>query len=125
MTTTSLVTGSVLIVLALILLAWIYYTNTRGLLETTQQVEHTWEVTTELEATLSGLKDAEAGQRGYLLTGEAAYLEPYRNAIPAIPRHLDRLQGLTADHAAEQKGLAGLRQLVGAKLDEMALTVRR
>ena len=124
MTTTSLVTGSVLIVLALILLAWIYYTNTRGLLETTQQVEHTWEVTTELEATLSGLKDAEAGQRGYLLTGEAAYLEPYRNAIPAIPRHLDRLQGLTADHAAEQKGLAGLRQLVGAKLDEMALTVR-
>src|SRR5689334_17470012 len=36
---------------------------------------------------VSQLKDAETGQRGYVLTGDQSYLEPYRDAIQAIRRH--------------------------------------
>ena len=119
-----LLLGAALVVLALIAISWIHAANTRELLETTQRVEHTWEVTAELEETLSGLKDAETGQRGYLLTGETEYLEPYKSAVDAVPRHLDRLQVLVADNAEEHKRLAELRELIGAKLGELALTVR-
>jgi CHASE3 domain sensor protein len=44
-------------------------------------VEHTHKVLLELETTLSVVKDAETGQRGYLLTGDKRYLEPYQAAI--------------------------------------------
>ncbi|MEG5059347.1 CHASE3 domain-containing protein [Microcoleus sp. A2-C5] len=45
------------------------YRNTLKLVENERSVSHTHQVSTELEATLSTLKDAETGQRGYLLVG--------------------------------------------------------
>ena len=51
--------------------------------------------TIEYQELLSGLlslaQDAESGQRGYLLTGEKSYLEPYRQAVDAIPGQLARI----------------------------------
>src|SRR6266849_5782265 len=45
-------------------------------IETNQMVAHTYEVLASLEELLSLMKDAETGQRGYLLTGEREYLQP-------------------------------------------------
>ena len=45
-------------------------------------------VTDEL---ISTVKDAETGQRGYLLTGSDEYLAPYSTALAMIPHLLDRL----------------------------------
>ena len=50
---------------------------------------------TQLEQVVSTLKDAETGQRGYLLTGERVYLEPYEQALSVIPGQLERLRALT------------------------------
>ena len=44
---------------------------------------------------LSSLKDAETGQRGYLVTGQEPFLEPYNAALPSISDLLSRLDGLT------------------------------
>ena len=47
-------------------------------------VEHTQRVQLELTTVESLLKDAETGQRGYLYTGEAKYLEPYNTAVQKL-----------------------------------------
>ena len=43
------------------------------------------------QSLLSGLKDAETGQRGYLLTGRPEYLDPYNSALSVIRRDLEQL----------------------------------
>ena len=73
----SIVVFAILVLVAVVALAWVHDVNTRRLLETTRLVEHSQVVLTELEAALSSVKDAETGQRGYLLTGQPSYLEPY------------------------------------------------
>ncbi len=119
-----LVAGSALVFAALVALAWIHQANVARLFETTQRVEQAWAVTTELEGTLSAISDAETAQRGYLLTGEESYLEPYRSAVSGIPEHLARLEALTADNASKQQTVARIKKLVAAKLDEIALTIQ-
>lgn len=71
------------------------------------------------------LQDAELGQRGYLLTGDTFYLEPYTKAIEAIPGEIDRLAtGMNAD-PRQTGNLAVLRSLVAQKLSELRQTVER
>jgi PAS domain S-box-containing protein len=108
--------GIALVLAVLVINALISYRATRRLIDNNQWVTHTHEVLTELEATLSTVKDAETGQRGYLITGEDAYLEPYQNALAEIDGHLLSLKQLTADNEVQQARLTGLEQLVADRL---------
>ncbi|MBD1885623.1 CHASE3 domain-containing protein [Microcoleus vaginatus] len=103
------------------------YRNTLNLVENERWVSHTHQVLTELEATLSTLKDAETGQRGYLLTGEERYLEPYHSAIARINQQVVGLQQLTADNKRQQQRLRDLKIAIGSKLADLerTLNVRR
>ena len=71
----------------------------------------------------NSLEDAETGQRGYLLTGQKQYLDPYNAAINLIPGQLDDLRRLTAGRPRQQAMVAGLQSLVQAKLAELRTTV--
>ena len=71
---------------------------------------------------LSAVKDAETGQRGYLLTGDAAYLEPYLAVRDGIRGQLQDLRRLTLIGAA-QGHLDAVVPLLDAKLEEMARTI--
>jgi PAS domain S-box-containing protein len=64
------------------------------------------------------LKDAETGQRGYLLTGQDSYLAPYNAAVQAIPGQLDDLRKLNLD-PGQQARIVSLRPLIAAKLAEL------
>jgi len=75
------------------------------------------------EQLLSDLKDAETGQRGYLLTGNRKYLEPYDAAEQAIDHRLTQLDELVLVPAIREH-LPRLRDLAQAKSDELALTIR-
>jgi two-component system sensor histidine kinase EvgS len=68
---------------------------------------------------LSELKDAETGQRGYLLTGDEAFLEPYLAVRDSISGHLEELRQLTLISAAH-KHLDALAPLMDAKLAELS-----
>jgi CHASE3 domain sensor protein len=94
---------------------------------TNRAVVHTYRVIKEINDTLSLLKDAETGQRGYLLTGRDDYLRPYTAAVKAIPKRLERLRELTADNPGQQERLARLEPEVKAKLAELrrAVAARR
>jgi len=107
------------IFLILLILGGVSYQNTRSLTETAQRVTHTHVVITDLEDLLSTLQDAETGQRGYVITGEERYLDPYREALRTLDSRIGDLRALTADNAAQQRRLAALGPLVTAKLAEL------
>jgi two-component system sensor histidine kinase/response regulator len=67
--------------------------------------------------------DAETGQRGFLLTGEPAYLEPFTEALRRMPVQLDRLRDLTRDIPEEEARIATLERAINAKLGELKLTI--
>lgn len=92
--------------------------------DATQRVEaHTREVQLAMSRTLSFLQDAETGQRGYLLTGRPAYLEPYETGRASAAASLDRLDQLTSDDAAQKDHVSQLRTITARKLAELAETV--
>jgi len=67
--------------------------------------------------------DAETGQRGFLITGNERYLEPYGAALSTLETHLQRLESLTADNGDQQRELRRARELVSAKLAELDQTI--
>ena len=81
----------------------------------------------DLKAQLAGLEhhlvEAETGQRGFLLTGDEAYLEPYSCAVADVPRTLDRIAALSDAEGRARQALPHLRQLVGTKMTELERTV--
>jgi len=115
--------GFAIAVLTLLLVGISGYRSTEHLIENDKWVTHTHEVRTELADLLSYLKDAETGQRGFVITGNDALLEPYRAALPEIDRLLSDLRRLTADNEAQQRRLVELKPLVDAKLAELLRTV--
>lgn len=68
-------------VLALIIVGAVSYDSTIKLIDSAEWVRHTHEVINGLDEVLSGMKDAETGQRGYVITGEARYLDRMRERV--------------------------------------------
>ena len=86
-------------------------------------VRHSLEVRAQLTRVLSLVQSAETGQRGYLLTGQDLYLEPYQMALAQLPDALQRTQDLASDNPEQIKNLTQLRQLIQDKLAELGATV--
>lgn len=76
-----------------------------------------------LQETLSTLKDAETGQRGYLLTGEAKYLAPYQAATARIPSQIDDLTQRAKAGELDADGVQSIAKLTDQKLAEIRETV--
>jgi len=92
---------------------------TLRLIENERWVTHTHEVLNELEGTLSALKDAETGERGYIITGDESYLAPYKTGVVDVQQHLDSLRSLTADNARQQRRIAALEPLIARRLEQL------
>ena len=75
----------------------------------------------QVETMLSLLADAESGQRGFLLTGDSKYLEPYSEAVPQIAQAVSAIR--VAD-TADPEDARRLSDLVAARLDQMARTIQ-
>ena len=86
-------------------------------------VIHTLNVQLTTEQLLGTLRDAETGQRGYLLTPDATFLEPYEAARVATPAKLKQLRDLTTDNSIQQQRIGLLEGLIQRKFAVIALTV--
>jgi len=83
------------------------------------------ETESAVNETLALVSDAETSQRGYLLTGDAAYLEPYREAVPKLETSFSRLRELVKSSGTTQMNdrTGRLDSLIGKKLNEMETTL--
>ena len=75
------------------------------------------------EVLLSLLKDAETGQRGFVITGDARYLEPYDAAQALVPQHLEQIRGFTAELPRQRASLVALDGLIQHQLDGLRDTI--
>jgi len=82
-----------------------------------QWVNHTYAVIESIDSTMSDLASAEAGQRGFLLTGEASYLDLYHAARKHVAEHEERLASLVVDNPSQLKRAAQMKSLIDRRLD--------
>lgn len=91
--------------------------NSRQLKNNGSLLLHTKEVMDGLQ-TVSGLMiDVETGVRGFVITGQEAYLEPYRQARPGADEEIQQLKQLTADNPVQQKRFPELERRVTTQLE--------
>jgi len=81
-------------------------------------------VRTTLLRLLQNILDAETGQRGYLLTGEPSYREPYDTAVAQVDGRLAELRQLYAGQQEDMRRLEILTRHVARKMAEMDTSVR-
>jgi signal transduction histidine kinase len=86
--------------------------------------EHAVDGRSALRLLAMGLVDAEAGQRGYLLSKRTEYLEPYRAAMIRLPQLLAKAQEALGSEPANHALLARVQKDFDAKRAEMALTIK-
>jgi diguanylate cyclase (GGDEF)-like protein len=70
------------------------------------------------------LLNVEVGQRGYLLTSRAEFLEPYQTAVRTLPGQLDAVDELAGAEPSAASEARQIRQLATAKVDNAAQTIR-
>jgi signal transduction histidine kinase len=109
--------GFLAVLVVLVVNAVISYRAISKLIENERSVARSHELITEIVTTFSVIKDAETGQRGFVLTGEDDYLEPYNAALATIDKHFNRISELTKDNANQQQRLADLKLKAGEKIE--------
>ena len=115
--------GFVLAIIAVIVIALLSYQSLQNANMSARNLAHSVEVLAQLESLLSTLKDAETGQRGYLLTGDERYLEPYSNARAELPNELNKVRPLLSGRAAQLRRLEILETVSKQKMDELESTI--
>src|SRR5215208_6886612 len=91
--------------------------------ESFEWVSHTLEVQRELATVEARMSEAESGQRGYLLTGQAAFLAPYTAAGHDIRARIANLRILVANSPAQLRRLLAIESLSRAKFAELDSTI--
>ena len=115
--------GLAVAALVIVLFGFASFRAMRSSSETAERVSHTLEIIERLQGLLSDLKDAETGQRGYLLIGKPSYLLPYTNAQAAVPEDVATLNALVRDIPRQRARLDVLTPIITNKLDELRQTV--
>jgi methyl-accepting chemotaxis protein len=106
-----IMSGYVLALLTILVIAGISYRSMRQFMGDVEQRKQTHELLVHLERVLSCLKDAETGQRGYLLTGQKDYLTRFETAEIAVSTALEELRKRTAKNPTHEFRLSQLKSL--------------
>jgi methyl-accepting chemotaxis protein len=115
--------GFALSFLLLAVIGSVAYRTINTITQSSYAVAHSHQVLERVSELLSFLKDAETGQRGFVITGDETYLEPYQNALAAIGKTLKDLRELTSDNPSQAPRIDQAEQLVNAKLAELKRTI--
>ncbi len=86
-------------------------------------VNQTWTVIDTVRSVQSRLTVAESSQRGYLLSGDSAYLEDFAPVMTEMPGLLRTLELAFTSDPAQAARYIRLRESINAKLEEMASTI--
>jgi signal transduction histidine kinase/DNA-binding response OmpR family regulator/CHASE3 domain sensor protein len=95
------------------------YSSITNLLNSQQQVAHTNLVINKLDNVISVLKDAETGQRGFLLTEKDEFLEPFNGSLPKAYALISEIKDITVDNPLQLQSAEQLRQLVTKRMSSL------
>jgi methyl-accepting chemotaxis protein len=98
--------------LVLLIVAVVAYRSTIELIDDNGWVDHTYRIRHRFDQLLTQSLDAESAERGYVITGDNGYLEPYRPAVTALKATLADLRKLVADNTSQQRRLDTISPLV-------------
>jgi PAS domain S-box-containing protein len=105
------------------IVAVVSYLSVVRLKDNAAWVAHTHEVLSRLESLIAAATDSETAERGYVITGDATYLEPYRHSAALAMDEATRLRQLTADNRAQQQRLDSAVPLVTERLANLATVI--
>ncbi len=119
--------GFAFAILTLAIIGGVAYQSITQLVETAEWVTHTEDVLRNLAAVISSLIDVETGERGYVITGDETYLEPYKAALEKRSASLAKVRELTTDNPGQQRRLDALELLVNQRLAfvKMVIAMRK
>jgi signal transduction histidine kinase/CHASE3 domain sensor protein len=110
--------------LLIVLISVLSYKHINSLSQSAKQVMHTHKVQIELEQLISNLKDAETGQRGYLITKDSVFLQPFINARVRVNESFNTLKILTADNPKQQTNLDSLYLMIDVRFKTLSHTLQ-
>jgi signal transduction histidine kinase/CheY-like chemotaxis protein/CHASE3 domain sensor protein len=99
------------------------YISISNLIESSKLVAHSNQVMAQTNEIISTLKDAETGQRGYLLTGESVFLEPTTGAREMAEKLINEVAYATKDNLSQQRKLSRLKDIVEKRLSIIGETI--
>jgi CHASE3 domain sensor protein len=99
------------------------YVSIGNLIKSTELVKHSDEVILNTENIISYLKDAETGQRGFLLTGNKVFLTPYYGASDSAASILKKVELDTRHNSVQQKNIAALKNILFKRMDIIKSTI--
>ncbi|MRX40142.1 PAS domain-containing protein [Flavobacterium sp. LC2016-23] len=102
----------VIAVFILLFLSSIAYKHNQDLNASSKLAMHTYEINIQLERLMSAIKDAETGQRGYIITRNNRFLSPYIYSRDKVNTSFITLKKLTADNPVQQENLRKLFKLI-------------
>ena len=115
----TLMAGFMVAALATLIIALVNFQASETRAAAVDAMDRTALAMRELNLLSASLKDAETGQRGYLLTGESSYLQPYQLALTAIDRQITALTRSTADDPAQHALVVQIEDVSRQKLIEL------
>ena len=115
--------GFAIVIVAFIISIFTSHVNANKIIKNEEWVIHTHEVLTQTGNIEARLIDMETGQRGYIITGNAAYLEPYNNSLDKIYNELEYIREKTSDNASQTQRIDNLKETVDKKIEELRQTI--
>ncbi len=92
--------------------------------EAVQSLSSTYATRSALSRMMENMLDAETGLRGYLLTGDERYLQPYQKAAATINANLEELRGIYRTSPEDQEDFTQLSRQIARKMSELDLSLR-
>jgi len=116
--------GFAVALVCMVLVVAMSYLSALGSNESVRWVDHTHTVLSRLDQLLSVVTDAETAERGYVITGDESYLEPYRQSLQRSKEIQRQLAVLTADNPVQQQRLQALRAVVRERLVQFEVVMK-
>ncbi len=116
-----------LMLVLLLAIGFVAYRSSTEFISSSEQVIHSREVRGTLQRVLSLVEEIETGQRGYIITGESSFLEPYQRATEKIQERLAHAKTLTENEPELRGQIEALISLVNSRVAfaEESIALRR
>jgi signal transduction histidine kinase len=114
----------VISVFLLIFISSVSYKHTQALTESTELLIHSYKIQIKLEQLISYIKDAETGQRGYIISKDSIFLQPYISAQARVRAPFNELKLLTSNNVQQYYNLDSLLVLINLRFALLARSLK-